>query len=62
MTADERIADLLRQLAEAQASTAATQRMMEHQGFQLDRMQDQLERALRELEVLRRLLNKPPPD
>lgn len=69
MTPEEAITDLRRQLAEAQASAATAEasnatllRMLERQGYQLDRMQDQLERALRELEVLRRLLNKPPPD
>lgn len=36
--------------------------MLERQGFQLDRMQDQLERALGEIAALRKLLNRPPPD
>lgn len=62
MTADELIADLRRQLAEASESSARSQRMLERQGFQLDRMQDQLERALGEIAALRKLLNKPPPD
>jgi len=62
MTADALIADLRRQLAEASESSARAQRMLERQGFQLDRMQDQLERALGEIAALRKLLNKPPPD
>lgn len=49
-------------LAEARAENAALKRMLERQGHQLDRMQDQLERALRELAALRRQLSKPPPD
>ena len=36
--------------------------MLERQGLQLDRMQDQLEKALREIAALRRQLNKPPPE
>ena len=62
MTADEVIADLRRQLAEASESSARSQRMLERQSFQLDRMQDQLERALGEIAALRKLLHKPPPD
>ncbi|MEI7926408.1 MAG: IS66 family transposase [Chloroflexota bacterium] len=41
---------------------AALVRQLERQGYQLDRMQDQLDRALRELELLRRAAGKPPPD
>lgn len=62
MTPDQRIADLLRQLAEGGERNAALVRMLERQGFQLDRMQDQLEKALREIAALRRQLNKPPPE
>jgi transposase len=51
-----------RLLAEAHERNAALTRMLERQGYQLDRMQDQLEKALREIAVLRRQLNKPPPD
>lgn len=36
--------------------------MLERQGLQLDRMQDQLEKALREIAALRRQLKKPPPE
>ena len=62
MTPEAANADLRRQLDESQASNAALQRLLERKGHQIDRMQDQLERALRELEMLRRLLGKPPPD
>lgn len=51
-----------RLLAEANERNAALTRMLERQGYQLDRMQDQLEKALREIAALRRQLNKPPPD
>ena len=56
------IAELRTLLDAAEARAARFQRMMERQGYQLDRMQDQLERALREIEALRRQLGKPPPD
>ncbi len=49
-------------IALLQDLNAALVRQLERQGYQLDRMQDQLERALRELELLRRAANKPPPD
>jgi transposase len=62
MTPEEIIARQERQLADERESNARLQRMLERQGFQLDRMQDQLERALGEIAALRRLLNKPPPD
>ena len=62
MTDAEVNADLRRQLAAALESNGRSQRMLERQGFQLDRMQDQLERALGEIAALRKLLNKPPPD
>lgn len=61
MSDDER-ARYDRLLAEASARNAALTRMLERQGYQLDRMQDQLETALREIAALRRQLNKPPPD
>lgn len=51
-----------RLLAEANERNAALTRMLERQGYQLDRMQEQLEKALREVAALRRQLNKPPPD
>jgi transposase/uncharacterized coiled-coil protein SlyX len=62
VNAEQRIADLVRQLAESSERNAALVRMMERQGHQLDRMQDQLEKALREIAALRRQLNKPPPE
>lgn len=62
MTPDEPIAERDRLLAEANERNAALVRMLERQGFQLDRMQDQLEKALREIAALRRQLNKPPPE
>lgn len=58
----ERLLEQARLLAEANERNAALTRMLERQGHQLDRMQDQLEKALREIAALRRLLNKPPPD
>ena len=51
-----------RLLLEANERNAALTRMLERQGYQLDRMQDQLEKALREIAALRRQLNKPAPD
>lgn len=62
MTDAERLAERDRLLAEANERNAALTRMLERQGYQLDRMQDQLEKALREIAELRRQLNKPPPD
>ena len=62
MTDAERLAARDRLLAEANERNAALTRMLERQGYQLDRMQDQLERALHEIAALRRQLNKPPPD
>lgn len=62
VNADELIADLRRQLAQGVEANASLRRMLEREGFQLDRMQDQLERALGEIAALRKLLNKPPPD
>lgn len=62
MTDAERNIELLRQLAEARESNATLQRILERQSYQIERMNDQLERALRELAMLRRQLNKPPPD
>lgn len=59
---DDVIAELRSLLAASEARSASFQRMMERQGYQLDRMQDQLERALREIEALRKQLGKPPPD
>lgn len=61
MTDPERL-ERDRLLAEANERNAALTRMLERQGHQLDRMQDQLEKALREIAALRRQLNKPPPD
>ena len=62
MTDAERLTERARLLAEANERNAALTRMLERQGWQLDRMQDQLEKALHEIAALRRLLNKPPPD
>lgn len=62
MNPDDVNAELRSLLAASEARSASFQRMMERQGYQLDRMQDQLERALREIEALRRQLGKPPPD
>lgn len=62
MTDAERHAERDRLLAEANERNAALVRMLERQGYQLDRMQDQLEKALREIAALRRQLNKPPPE
>lgn len=62
VTDAERLAERDRLLVEANERNAALTRMLERQGHQLDRMQDQLEKALREIAALRRQLNKPPPD
>lgn len=62
MTDAERNIELLRQLAESRESNATLQRILERQSYQIERMNDQLERALRELAMLRRQLNKPPPN
>lgn len=51
-----------RLLAEANERNAALTRLLERQGLQLDRMQDQLEKALREIAALRRQLGKLPPE
>lgn len=62
MTPAELIAHQAQLLVDAAVANARMQRILERQGHQLDRMQDQLERALGEIVALRRLLHKPPPD
>lgn len=62
MDVSDPVARLKAELAASHAQNAALTRLLERQGYQLDRMQDQLEAALRELAVLRHLLGRPPPD
>jgi transposase len=62
MTIEAQMAEVLRRLAESEEARASLMRMLERQGYQLDRMQDQLEQALKEAAALRRQLNRPPPD
>ena len=62
MTDAERLAERDQQLAAAREEVAALRCILERRGFQIDRMHDQLETALRDLRVLRKLLNRPPPD